>query len=67
MKKVIGLVIQLSLFIAFSAAYAQMISHFTPLYVFSEPIREILFLVVAIGSSLLSVGLLKNVLGFTSK
>lgn len=67
MKKLVGLLIQITLFIAFGAAYAQMISHFTPLYVFSEPVRETLFLIVAIGSSLLSVSLLKNVMGFTSK
>ncbi|MBQ0138710.1 MAG: hypothetical protein KBT36_05385 [Kurthia sp.] len=66
MKNLVNYTIQLSLFIVFGAAYAQLASSYVPLYIFSEDVRETLFLLFAAISSLLSVQLLKNVFGLTN-
>lgn len=66
MKKLINYAIQLSLFVIFGAAYAQLASNYVPLYIFREDVRETLFLLFAAISSLLSVQLLKNVFGLAS-
>lgn len=67
MKYFINYSIQLVLFIILGAAYAQFMTHFTPLYFFSENVRHVLLLIVASILSLASVHLIKNVFGFVTK
>lgn len=67
MKNLISYAIQVSLFVIFGAAYAQLASNYVPLYIFNEDIRETLFLTFAAISSIISVQLLKNVFGLSNK
>ncbi|GEK35318.1 hypothetical protein [Kurthia sibirica] len=58
---------QITLFIICGAAYAELASHFAPLYSLDTTVREIAFFSITIISSFFSVLLINNVFGLSSK